>query len=409
MKHRDFIRAAEALLLSPEYKELKSLREDNSVNFWHILEITRNEKQISRFLAWLLDPQESHSIGDLFLKNILIQAARADVNRTANINPLDIDLEDFSNAIIETELGLGSRRRCDIAVIDPRNGYFVIIENKIDANEGKDQTQDYFRISSADFPVEQYPNRVFIYLSPSGDAPQSENFVPIDYQAILLSIDSVIKHGKLPDLELFLIEQFRHNLLREIAMDPKTEKMVLKIYEEHSDVLEFILKTAKSKRVGETPQREWDEMSWFFNIGDNVGYSWDDSKKYSFICAGGSRQFRNIMERLKVDDIIYAYVSEYGYVGKAKIIHPATPFRDAILDSGQRLMNVEGLLGRYNSSEDDDYCDWIAWVEWEVRADKPHAIKERPLTSGTACKVYQDKKLLMEKIASELNLIENQR
>ena len=39
-------------------------------NIFQILRISKNEIRHSNFLSWLLDPNESHKLGDIFLKTI---------------------------------------------------------------------------------------------------------------------------------------------------------------------------------------------------------------------------------------------------------------------------------------------------------------------------------------------------
>lgn len=69
MEYNKFTQAVEALLFSPEFLELKTTLKFPAPNFWKILGISRKERQISRFLAWMLNPQANHSFGDLFLAN----------------------------------------------------------------------------------------------------------------------------------------------------------------------------------------------------------------------------------------------------------------------------------------------------------------------------------------------------
>jgi hypothetical protein len=91
-------------ILSPKF---------NSFDFWWI-----DENKVSDILSFLLNPEETHSQGRIFLKQFL---------RFVNIN------QDCENCSIEVkrELSTNENRRIDI-VINFNNGEFVIgIENKI--------------------------------------------------------------------------------------------------------------------------------------------------------------------------------------------------------------------------------------------------------------------------------------
>ena len=47
-------------------------------NIFQILRITKNEIRHSNFLSWLLDPNESHKLGDIFLKRFLREVFSSD-------------------------------------------------------------------------------------------------------------------------------------------------------------------------------------------------------------------------------------------------------------------------------------------------------------------------------------------
>lgn len=59
----------EKLLLDKSFNELKE--RCSKINVFEILNLTRAEIRHSRMLCWLLDPEENHGMGDLFLRNIL--------------------------------------------------------------------------------------------------------------------------------------------------------------------------------------------------------------------------------------------------------------------------------------------------------------------------------------------------
>ena len=146
---------------------------------------------------------------------------------------------------------------------------------------------------------------------------------------------------------------------------------------------------------------KWDGKSRFFNIGEMVGsgYRWEDCRKYDFICAGGAKRYRSWMEQLNVGDIIYAYVSKWGYVGVGTVIQKAVPFRLAKIDN-QRLIDL-GLVGEYNDSDNDDICDWVAFVKWEHSVGKEQAIRQEPITRLTTCRIFDHRKDVVERVKSE--------
>ena len=47
-------------------------------NIFQILRITNNEIRHSNFFSWLLDPNQSHKLGDIFLKRFLREVFSSD-------------------------------------------------------------------------------------------------------------------------------------------------------------------------------------------------------------------------------------------------------------------------------------------------------------------------------------------
>lgn len=410
MEHREFTQVSEALLFSAEFQELRTALEFREPNIWHILGISRREIRVSRFLAWLLHPQEKHSFGDRFLKSLVMCSLQTEIGRQSDLTPVDVHVMDLSNVQVQIEYPLGTRR-CDIVAhslgknTDRDAGLLCVIENKIEAREAQDQTRDYYEASLEEFPLEEYPHRVYIYLSPDGAPPQSGSFTPLSYQEVLKVIESLKDNPQVTETERFLLQQFQENILRGIAMDARTIDLAQAIYDQHRDVLEFIFQNVVREPEDDTSSAEqsWDGKSRFFNIGEMAGsgYQWDDCHEYSFICAGGGERYRKWMEQLKVGDIIYAYVNGRGYVGIGTVTQKALPFREAKLDDGQPLLNV-GLVGEYSDSEDNDTCDWIAFVKWEYAVEKNQAVRQGPISRLTTCRIYDRRKDVVERVRSEL-------
>jgi hypothetical protein len=74
-------------------------------NIFDALGIARREIQHSNFLAWLLDPSESHGQGDLFLKPLLMDIARHARKHGLNppFSPVHLDGADLREVEIRRE------------------------------------------------------------------------------------------------------------------------------------------------------------------------------------------------------------------------------------------------------------------------------------------------------------------
>ncbi len=409
MEYQELIQGAEALIFSSDFKELEAKLESRDPNLWQILNISHKEVLVSRFLTWILDPNNQHSFEAQFLKRLVIETLRVDKGKHTSLSLVEIAVMDFSDVEVRAEVWL-EKGRCDIVIRSPKNGFLCIIENKVRAKENAGQTKYYYEHSFFRFPKESYPKRVYIYLSPDGAPAKCEYFVSISYQAILSVIREVLSECQVTETERFLLSQFQESVKRSIAMDKNILDLAQAIYEAHGPVIDFIYESANVlKSDSQVSDAIWDGKSWFFNIGDvgAVPYSWDDSKKYSFICAGGAKRYRRIMEKLEPGNIIYAYSGGSGYVGIGTVTKTALPFRKATLSDGQKLTDLlqsNQLSGNYNDTQDDDKCDWIVLVKWEKAVEKDKAVRLSPIVPSTASRVYDHRKPLIEKVRHGLGL-----
>lgn len=408
MEYAEFLEKTESLLFSSDFKELEEKLEFREPNLWQILNISRRENFVSQFLAWLLNPQSQHSFGAQFLKRFIIEVLRIDKDKYIYLSPVEIAVMDLSGAEVEIERSL-EKRRCDIVIRCPQTGFVCVIENKVGAKEGEEQTKYYYEHSFSVFPQKTYPKRVYIYLSPYGSPAKCEHFVSVSYQTILVVIKELLSEQQITETERFLLLQFQESLRRSVAMDQKTLDLAQSVYENYKPVIDYIYENAV-KSDSQVSDMIWDQKSWFFNIGDvgETPYSWDDSKQYSFICAGGGKRYRRIMENLKMGDVVYAYSGGSGYVGIGTVIKTALPFREATLADEQiKLLDLHRsnqLLGNYNATEDDDKCDWIVLVKWERAVEKSQAVRLNPIVPSTASRVYEHRKPLIEKVRQGLGL-----
>ena len=70
------------------------------LNIFNILELQRNEIRHSNMLSWLISPNETHGLGDKFLKKLLIYATNGtNMIIMRGLTPIDIDLMELSNVV----------------------------------------------------------------------------------------------------------------------------------------------------------------------------------------------------------------------------------------------------------------------------------------------------------------------
>ncbi|MDX9854092.1 MAG: PD-(D/E)XK nuclease family protein [Tenuifilaceae bacterium] len=209
-------------------------------NPFNVLGVEEMEIKHSNFLGWLLDPNENHNLGDYLLKRFLTKAI------TENFDVLDkkidissVYLSDLSDAEVYRE-----KAHVDILIVSERNKLVVIIENKINAKESKDQLKNYLTNT-----INQYDKyRIIpIYLTLYGDEPENcKDYLPFSHEQVYSLIKDCLdlkKDSMRQEIGLF-ISYYLKTLEKKLDMDEELKKMCNDIYNAHKETIKLILKVA---------------------------------------------------------------------------------------------------------------------------------------------------------------------
>ena len=211
-------------------KELRALEKDFDFerlelnlklpNIFRILKISKAEIRHSNFLAWLLHPNESHNLGDTFLKHFLLEIS------------VDFDALNFQDIEIRREW-----RNIDLLIIS--NEFIVCVENKVDSQEHSNQLIRYKEIIKEYFPNHQ---QYFIYLTATGDDPSDGEYEKYSYSQIVETLTNTLKlYERRLTLEVKqYIQDYIEILKIEIMKEHELNELALKIYNKHKEALDFI-------------------------------------------------------------------------------------------------------------------------------------------------------------------------
>jgi hypothetical protein len=218
--------ALNTVLASPAFQRLEERVRD--VTIFEILGIAGRELSHAAFLAWLLRPDGTHGSGSASLRRFLLLATSLlddgprGISSPRVLDAADVDDLSLDSLLVETEVPIdGGARRFDILVSHPpekpgdlRGAPVLIIEYKVDAMEGKDQTADYAAWATR-HPSSTGVLPLQVFLCPPayrGPAP-SPPFVTLDFDACLLWLDAItsFEHSERAQ---FLIREFRACLTR---------------------------------------------------------------------------------------------------------------------------------------------------------------------------------------------------
>lgn len=144
------------------------------------------EVNVSRFVAWLMDPGEGHGLGDQPLRSLLARAGQGDraqslpQNERRFLSPASVYTQSFSSVVVSTEVDVGmkTKKLLDVLILDPAARLYVAIENKFGAKEGADQTTVYHKGLNKLFPSYR---GIHVYLDSNEAEPKDEAWLAVGY------------------------------------------------------------------------------------------------------------------------------------------------------------------------------------------------------------------------------------
>lgn len=238
-------------------------------NMFDVLKISRTEIRHSNMLGWLLDPNENHGMGDVFLKGILQRLVENDSDGRYDV--FNVLLMDFYTFSVMREW-----KNIDILLTSTEEKTVIAIENKVGSHEHSNQLNRYRNILEKEYP--DY-NRMLVFLTPDGEKPSDvENWDVLTYSDVIDVLESAVLQIKvLPDVDL-MIKNYINVVRRDIVEDQQLIDICNKIYNKHKKALDLIFenridgKTQLSDAIKDTLCRLSEEgliiydESWGYNF-----------------------------------------------------------------------------------------------------------------------------------------------
>ena len=263
------------LLEDSDFDDLEA--ELRKPNIFSILGIGRMEIRHSNFLAWLLDPNESHGLGNRVLIRVLRDLALDDKN---DLDIFKINELNFSNVEVNREVPISLKDEdgsIDILIVfrDDKDKLLICIENKIDTTDFDGQLKKYRTYIKNTFKKENERDdgykHIFVYLTPNRathrDAEEIE-WINYTYK------NGIIKH--LENIEKTIadsiiktyISDYLSTLKREIMGNKETsiEDMANSIYNDHKAIFKFVF----DNKSNELYRMDWEKYDWVINCAESL-------------------------------------------------------------------------------------------------------------------------------------------
>jgi hypothetical protein len=240
----------------------------NRFNPIRVMKMEGMEIRHSAILSWLLDPSETHQLGDHFLRAFLAEALKGRVHERPNA--LQISQSDMRDAEVRCEWN-----NIDIFVLSPQNRWAFIVENKVHSVQHSGQLMRYrnrvlelFRAQSSNPETDDSVELTGIFLTLNYEEPEDSNYLTIRYAQILkLLRNYVLREEYVLSSEVAVFLSHYIEVLEELTGMSKErtemENIARQLYREHKKVLDFIVEhgagsdfaLAVRRVFGENPAR----------------------------------------------------------------------------------------------------------------------------------------------------------
>jgi len=205
-----------------------------------IMRMEGMEVRHSNILGWLLDPLETHGMGDRFLKAFLSEALKGE-SAKGRPNALDIVQADLRDIEVRREW-----QHIDLFLLSRRNNWAFIIENKFHSTQHNGQLSKYVqKVRSAFEPEEGRLEVKGIFLTLHDEDPEDTSFASIGYDSVCELLPRVMAaegHSIGQNVRVFLdhyIEVIKEATGMSEERD-EMEQLARALYRQHRKVLDFI-------------------------------------------------------------------------------------------------------------------------------------------------------------------------
>ena len=206
-------------------------------NLFESLNLVRQEIRHSAFLRWLLDPTETHGLGGHWLRQFLKRVIKSGED-VLDGKPSLFDLDDWDMGHTEVRR---EWRNIDILILDEKNLFVCVIENKVDSGEAQGQLKRYRELVEREF--EEY-KKAYVFLTIAGDAPsdETEPYIPMSYKTLRYVIGNALikRESQLSDEIKLFIQQYLEMIGRHIVGESEIQQLCQRLYKNHHRALELI-------------------------------------------------------------------------------------------------------------------------------------------------------------------------
>lgn len=216
---------------NPQLDELTQLI--GGFNLFEAAGLVRDEIKHSKFLSFLLNPNEAHGLGAKFLVGFLQSAIESVDPQRLPVTPLELELWNLADTEVRVEWS-----NIDVLLLNHTHRLAVIIENKVGTSEHSDQLSRYQAFVEHQF---EGWTMLCLFLSPEGITPTDERYIPVTYESVAQLL-TILGHDEgigSPSVRMAL-GHYETLLRRYVLNDTKLRELCEQIYRKHQRALDLI-------------------------------------------------------------------------------------------------------------------------------------------------------------------------
>ena len=226
-------KALEDFLLHIDCLDALSNWQENHFNVFDVLKISRNEIRHSNVLAWLLNANANHNLGDSFFSGVIHRLLKNGI-KGQTVDTAQLLLLNLYSFEIKRETD-----NIDLLLVSDSEQYVIVIENKIGSGEHSNQLNRYQNAIEKKY---FHYKKIYVFLTPGGQSPSDEeNWTTLTYQDVYDALMEAIEKRDPSDQIKSFLENYLDVLRRDVMGDKELKNVCNKIYQKYKVAIDLIV------------------------------------------------------------------------------------------------------------------------------------------------------------------------
>ncbi|NQT03011.1 MAG: PD-(D/E)XK nuclease family protein [Planctomycetes bacterium] len=211
----------------------------STFNILGVLRVEQAEIRHSNILAWLLDPQGSHGMGQAFLRRVMSTILLENENIDIELTPAHVELMNMIDIEVMREW-----KNIDLIAFSPSNKWVLLVENKIKAGATKRQLLKYIEIVKKEFlDFTIIPVLLTLEADEAFEVAEDTGYISWSHAQLYPVANYVINQRKdrIPQDAKVFLEHYLVILRRLTMQDEQIINLCKEIYRKHKDAIDLIV------------------------------------------------------------------------------------------------------------------------------------------------------------------------